>query len=317
MIKIVLLASLLLFPVALARAQHEHHAMQNVSAAQLAVSTDSDKHEMVAKLGPLNLPANTDHMAMAQPAPQFLVVPFDGWITAYHPSLVDDAGNKLPGRMLHHVAFWNTNRSDFLCPNKEEHIFGAGGEMNDWPALPGIGYRVHKGDRIRVTTMVHNPTDQSYASAWLVVRMEYQPESAGLKSVYPAWFDVKKCGDSSFPIPAGGASLNAEIPVNFSGRLLGVGGHMHDYGEQLALSDETRKEPIATLNATLDDRGRIRSMPIAVFLDRGGFLLNKGDAISVKARYGKPRTPNAEGMAIVVGYFLPDHDAEMKSLERR
>src|SRR5512147_1104280 len=237
---------LIAFPVSWA--QHEHHMMPNRSPAKLSVSMDNEKHDMTAKLGPLNLPANTDHAAMPQPAPQFLVVPFDGWITAYHPSLVDDAGNKLPGRMLHHVAFWNTNRADFLCPNKEEHIFGAGGEMNDWPALPGFGYRVHKGDRIRVTTMFHNPTEQSYASAWLVVRMEYQPDNAGLKSVYPAWFDVMKCGESSFPVQAGGMTMNAEIPLNFSGRLLGVGGHMHDYGEQLVLADETRKEPIATLN---------------------------------------------------------------------
>jgi hypothetical protein len=110
--------------------------------------------------------------------------------------------------------------------------------------------------------------------------------------------------------------LNADIPVNFSGRLLGVGGHMHDYGEQLALSDETTKQPIATLNADHDTKGRILTVGLVIF-PSGGFPLNKGGAISVKARYGKPRTPKAEGMAIVVGYFLPDHDAEMKSLERR
>jgi hypothetical protein len=298
-------------------AQHEHHTMLKLSKATLTVSVDNDKHELTAKLGPLNLPANTDHTNTAQPAQQFLVVPFDGWLTAYHPSLVDDAGNKLPGRMLHHVAFWNTARSDFLCPNKEEHIFGAGGEMNDWPALPGFGYRVHKGDRIRVTTMFHNPTGQGYANAWLVVRMEYQPEGAPLKGVYPAWFDVKRCGDSSFLLQPGGTKLSADIAVNVSGRLLGVGGHMHDYGEQLVLSDRTRKQAIATLDATLDDEGRIRAIPVAVFLDRGGFPLNKGDRVSVEARYGKPRAANADGMAIVVGYFLPDNDQDMKTLERR
>ncbi|MGZ4812368.1 MAG: hypothetical protein ACXVZI_06330 [Terriglobales bacterium] len=310
----------LLFVAALttsAVAQHEHHAMPRVSHAMLSLSSDTDKREITAKLGPLYLPAHTDHTATHQPLPQFLTIPFDGWITAYHPSLVDDAGNKLPGRMLHHVAFWNTRRSDFLCPNKEEHIFGAGGEMNDWPALPGFGYRVHKGDRIRVTTMFHNPTGQDYPSAWLVVRMEYQPETASLKSVYPAWFDVKQCGDSSFPIVTGGMTLNAEIPVNFSGRLLGVGGHMHDYGEQLVLSDETQKQSIAKLDSTLDGEGHIQSMPVVVFLERGGFPLKKGDEVPVQAKYGNPRQANAEGMAIVVGYFLPANDAEMESLARK
>ena len=147
--------------------------------------------------------------------------------------------------------------------------------------------------------------------------MEYQPESARLKSVYPAWFDVKKCGDSMFRVPAAGIAMKAEMPVNFSGRLLGVGGHMHDYGEQLVLSDETQKQPIASLNATMDEQGHIRPMPVALFMDRGGFPLQKGDAVLVETRYGKPRATNAEGMAIVVGYFLPDNDAEMKGLERK
>ncbi len=299
-------------------AQHEHHmAIGKVSPAKLSVSTDEARHDLVAKLGPLNLPAQTDHMSLAQPAPQVFEVPFDGWITAYHPALVDGTGKALPGRMLHHVAFWNTARGDFLCPAKLEHIFGAGGEMNDWPALPGFGYHVHKGDRIRVTSMFHNPTNESFPNAWLVVRMEYQPECAGLKSVYPAWFDVKKCGDSDFPLQAGGTELQADIPVNFSGRLLGVGGHMHDYAEQLVLSDATQKQPIATLKATLDEQGHIRSMPVAVFVDRGGFPLKKGDMILVQGRYGKPRRANADGMAIVVGYFLPDTDADMQALARR
>ena len=294
-------------------AQHEHHIVASPATLQVT----SDQHELVARLGPLNLPAHTDHMAMPQPAPQLLVVPFDGWITAYHPSLVDDAGNLLPGRMLHHVAFWNTARSDFLCPNKEEHIFGAGGEMNDWPALPGFGYRVHKGDRIRVTSMFHNPTDEAYPRAWLVVRMEYQPESAAMKSVYPAWFDAKKCGDSDFPLLPEGTALHAEIPLHFSGRLLGVGGHMHDYGEQLVLTDMTHKSPIAVLKAALDDQGHIRSMPIEVFLDRGGYPLKKGEIVEVDARYGTPRVAKADGMAIVVGYFLPDNDADMQQLKRQ
>ncbi len=308
---------LLLLAAVNVAAQHKHQMGSATSNASVLLTQDATKQEITAKLGPLNLPARTDHHAIPQPAPQTLTIPFDGWITAYHPSLVDDSGQPLPGRMLHHVAFWNTRRSDFLCPNKEEHIFGAGGEMNDWPALPGFGYHVHKGDKIRVTTMFHNPTDQSYPSAWLVVRMEYQPESANLKSVYPAWFDVKKCGDSSFPVQSGGMTLNASIPLNFSGRLLGVGGHMHDYGEQLVLSDKTRSEEIANLRSTLDDQGRIRHMPIAVFTDRGGFPLNKGDEVFVQAKYASPREPNAEGMAIVVGYFLPENDGDMQSLVRK
>ena len=298
-------------------AQHQDHASDNVSQAKLSFLTDIGKQVIMVKIGPVNLPANTGHTAIPQPAPQILGMPIDGWITAYHPSLVDDSGRPLPGRLLHHVAFWNTQRADFLCPNKDEHIFGAGGEMNDWPALPGFGYRVRPGERIRITTMFHNPTNTSYPDVWLIVRMEYRPESgAPLKSVYPAWFDVKKCGDSSFPLDKAGTTLQADIAVNFSGRLLGVGGHLHDYGEQLELANATQQQPIATLKAVLDDQGRLLSIPVTLFLERGGIPLKKGDIVNVQARYQKPRVSNADGMAIVVGYFLPDNDRDMQSLAR-
>ena len=301
---------------AFAFAQHEHMHMEG-SAARLSVQNDTAAHALTVTLGPLNLPANTTHDHVAQPAPQVLEVPFDGWITAYHPSLVTADGQQLPGRLLHHVAFWNTSRADFLCPNKDEHIFGAGGEMNDWPALPGFGYRVHKGDRIRITSMFHNPTAADSPATMLRVKMEYAPLEANLKSVYPAWFDVKQCGESDFPLEAGGTHLTGSVKVGFSGRLLGVGGHMHDYGERLALNDTAAGQPVASLHSALDEQGHIRSMPIVTFLDRGGYALTKGANLQVVADYGKPLVPHADGMAIVVGYFLPDNDAAMAALARK
>lgn len=302
---------------AFAFAQHDHMHMS--SSGALKVDDDPAAHVLTVELGPLNLPAHTAHDKAEQVPPRTLEIPFDGWITAYHPALVTPGGAPIPGRLLHHVAFWNTNRADFLCPNKDEHIFGAGGEMNDWPALPGFGYRVHKGDRIRITTMFHNPTDTDYPQTTLRVKIEYAAVEANLKSVYPAWFDAKQCGESDFALQASGTKVTGDLAVNYSGRLLGVGGHMHDYGESLRLLLPKIDAPaasIADLQAKLDDQGHIQSMPIVMFLDRGGYPLARGQKVRVTGQYGKPRTPNADGMAIVVGYFLPDNDAAMAPLAR-
>src|SRR5436190_1259417 len=92
--------------------------------------------------------------------------------------LIDSAGNSVPGVVLHHVAFWNENRSDFLCPNKEEHIFGAGGELTDWAQIPGFGYPVEKGDQIRIETMIHNPTATSYEKVYLEVSIPYLDDAS-------------------------------------------------------------------------------------------------------------------------------------------
>jgi TonB family protein len=217
------------------------------------------------------------------------------------------------------VAFWNTGRSDFLCPNKQEHIFGAGGEMNDWPALPGIGYAVAKGDKVRINTMFHNPTDITFQETYLVVEIEYQPRGEGreLKSVYPAWFDVKECGSSSYDLPAGTSSKTGRFRLGYSGILLGVGGHLHDYGQAVRLQDVGRNRNVADLKAETDPEGRIRSMPIANFAATGGYRMNVGDTFDVTASYQNPGSAQPAGaMGIAVGYFLPDDDAAMAGLRR-
>lgn len=309
----------MLFAVSAAQAQHEHHAMHMASTAKLRVD-DNGAGLLTVRLGPLNLPAHSDHMQVAQPPDQVLEIPLDGWLTAYHPRLTGAQGQTLPARMLHHVAFWNTERSDFLCPNKEEHIFGAGGEMNDWPAQPGIGYRVHKGERIRVSTMFHNPTATSYPDAYLEIKVEYRRAGEGqpLLSVYPTWFDVMECGNSGYDLAAGPNHRTGTFRLNFSGKLLGVGGHLHDYGRGLQLKNVSRGETVASLTPKTDTQGQILNMPVVLFTDRGGYPLQKGEEIQVSADYDNPTgKPLPEGaMGIVVGYFIPADEQAMAALRR-
>ena len=212
-----------------------HHTV--AKGVTLDARTDSNVHTITLRIGPMNLPANTSHMKMPQPADLVWSIPVSGWLLAYHPKLVDAAGNSVPGTVLHHVAFWNENRSDFLCPNKEEHIFGAGGELTDWVLIPGFGYRVEKGDQIRIETMIHNPTSTAYDKAYLEVTIPYLDDAspAPVKNVYPTWIDVNTCANSSYDLPPGSSKKVASVPVKYSGVLLGVGGHMHDYGQQLTL----------------------------------------------------------------------------------
>ncbi|HVO80508.1 MAG TPA: hypothetical protein VMT28_07245 [Terriglobales bacterium] len=321
--KKLLIPCLLVFWAATAAfAQHEHHmAMPHDAAAELDIHDDPAAQVLTIRLGPVRLPAHSDHMAVAQPADFFFPIPFDGWLVAYHPRLTDESGQALSAPLLHHVALWNTQRSDFVCPNSEEHIFGAGAEMNDWPAVPGMGYRVHPHDRMRVSSMFYNPTATDHLQTYLEVKMEYRlAANTQLKSVYPAWFDVKQCAeDDRYDLKRGPNITSGSLTLDYSGTLLGVGGHMHNYGTQLVFDNVTRGQNIATLDAQLDDQGRLISIPVVYFLDRGGYHLEKGETVKVTARYqndsGRELPMGAMGM--VVGYFVPDKDAEMgKNLVR-
>lgn len=293
-----------------------HHAI----AKGVKLEQKIDGHTIVLRIGPMNLPARTSHMDMPQPPDLIWQIPIDGWLLAYLPKLVDSGGNAVPGRLLHHTAFWNENRSDFLCPNKEEHIFGAGGELTEWAEVPGYGYRVERDDKIRMETMVYNPTDISYDKVYLEVTIPYQEAAGGakVKNFYPAWMDVKSCGDSAYDLPPGNSDKVGTVTIKYGGLLLGVGGHMHDYAKRIVLEDVTRKETVAALDAKVDDHGQLISMPTVLFLDRGGYKFLAGDVLKISASYdntsGKLLREGA--MGIVVGYFVPADDRAMAALRR-
>lgn len=306
------------------------HGMSHVVAKGVKLDEKLDEAARVITLreGPMNLPAHTGHMRAAQPPDVIWSVPIDGWLLGYTPKLTDSSGGAVPGRLLHHTAFWNVNRPDFLCHNKEEHIFGAGSEMNVWPPLPGYGYRVHKGDLIRIETMVYNPTAAGYSAVWLEVAIQYAPapaadspaDPAPVKTVYPAWIDVQECRDSGYDLPAGKSTRTGILALQYNGALLGVGGHLHDYGHELLLRDAATQKEIARLEAKTDSSGNLISTPIKTFFETGGYALKRGDRLEVSATYdnlsGKLIPQGA--MGIVVGYFLPspDSDAALAALQR-
>jgi hypothetical protein len=319
-----------------AMAQHDHSAMGHDSGmsesmphkltdrAKLQVTNLADPAKnggvLVVRVGPVELPANASHMDVAQMPDFFLDFPFSGWITGYSPRLVDAQGNQLPSRMLHHVAVWNSQRTDFLCANKEEHIFGAGGEMNQWPVLPGIGYWTRLHDRIRINTMFHNPTPDTYPAAYLEFRVFYRlkvKDVPDLKNVYPAWFDVGECGHSGYDLPAGESSKSGEFTLQHSGKLIGLGGHLHDHG--LAVTVDAGGQRVANLPAKLDDAGNMIGMPIVNFMDKGGLPLAKDEVVKVTANYNNPtgKTLTEGAMGIAVGYFLPNDDKEMAAHRRK
>jgi len=299
-----------------------HHAV--AKGVTLDSKVDANAHSVTLRVGPMSLPANTDHMKMPQPPDLIWAVPFEGWLLAYHPRLVDSNGGAVPGTVLHHTAFWNENRADFLCPNKEEHIFGAGSEMTDWAEVPGYGYQVEKGDKIRIETMVYNPTATSYDKVYLEVQIPFvdaRGPSVGkmIQNFYPAWMDVKSCGDSSYDLPAGKSTKSGTVTVKYDGVLLGVGGHLHDYGRQVVLQNASRKETVATLNATVTAEGRLESVPVKLFLQEGGYKFAANDVLNISAAYDNPtgKLLRDGAMGIAVGYFVPADDKAMAALRHK
>ena len=130
--------------------------------------------------------------------------------------------------------------------------------------------------------------------------------------------DVKSCGNSGYDLKPGKNVTTGTVQVKYDGILLGVGGHMHDYAKQIVLEDATRKETVATLDPTVDDKGELLSMPVVTFFDKGGYKFASGDMLRITATYDNRTGKLLRGgaMGIVVGYFVPANDTLVTSLRR-
>ena len=108
------------------------------------------------------------------------------------------------------------------------------------------------------------------------------------------------------------------VTLKYSGVLLGVGGHMHDYAKRIVLEDVSRKETVAELDAKVDSHGQLLGMPTVTFFDKGGYKLAAGDVLKTSATYDNPtgKVLRNGAMGIVVGYFVPQDDTQMVSLRR-
>jgi hypothetical protein len=84
---------------------------------------------------------------------------------------------------------------------------------------------------------------------------------------------VQECGSSDYDLEPGKNVTIGQITVPFSGVLLDVGGHLHDFGKGLSLESATRGVEIARLTPEADARGWLLSMPIVTFFMEGGYRL--------------------------------------------
>src|SRR5690606_29609998 len=124
-----------------------------------------------------------------------------------------------------------------------------------------------------VIAEMHNPTDQSYDGARVVVRMPHVPANAWPRpiEVQPFYMDVTPpAAPHSFDLPPGRTEVGWEAEAPLSGRILGMGGHLHDHAVELRLEDVTRGRVVWRTEPILDESGRLAGMPQDMFLLRLG-----------------------------------------------
>jgi len=284
----------------------------------VTVKVDSSRHEVTIVAGPWklpNMPPMDDRMMMdmgAHDAPvQRFIWPVDGWYRGFKHELVDAQGNVLDRRILHHMIVINFDRRQLLYP-AVERLGGAGSETDDASVPKTIGVPLSKGTNLGFYIMWHNETGKNLDAVYLRYSMLWTPTNQNPRPVssMPIYMDVNLTvgGSNMFDAPPGKSTKAYEFTLPVSGRLLGVGGHMHDYGSMVQLEDATTGKELARVVAKRDSAGRILKVSRKLFAVSGeGLKLEEGHRYRVVATYDNPTQKTASGvMAHMAGLFVPD-----------
>ena len=157
-----------------------------------------------------------------------------------NPSTVANYSN---GPMLHHFVLWNDAKLDATCDGTVIGAFGdrfmASGNERTAMSLPSpYGYYVSPTANFNLNVHIHNPQPDP-KTVYVEVQFTWQPASAGLKDVRAVWLDEDNCADSQYGICANQAGCYSDqhwdwTITGFEGRVVTMGGHVHDEGISVA-----------------------------------------------------------------------------------
>jgi hypothetical protein len=223
--------------------------------------------------------------------------------------------------LLHHVNFIDPDARGLFSPIARRVI--AAGRETAKQSLPGIlGYPVEKGDRMLISAMFANPTGTDYPEAYLHVRLKYSREGDGWfepRDVFPFYLDVMgPVGPKGFAVPPGHTVRSWEGSPAVDGRILGIGGHLHDYATKLRLMDVTSGRTIWETGPEENADGRVTGVPSKTFLLRLGKKIYADHVYRIEVEYDNPMDHAAPdgGMGAIGGVVWVGKDTRWPEFDR-
>ncbi|HEY2668022.1 MAG TPA: hypothetical protein VGK51_14405 [Actinomycetota bacterium] len=218
------------------------------------------------------------------------------------------------GMMLHHLVLIQPGLPDTTCPASTllgalgQRFFASGNERTPGVLPPGFGYHLGSGPLLAVFDIMN--MSSSPQLVWLVATVSWLPDTTpGIKPVTPVWLDENNCSNSTYAIPAGPTSRAWTWTSTVTGRVVTVGGHVHDGGIETMLTDQTSGQRICTSHAGYGTKpaymGSIESMTTCSH-DRLG-TVRAGDVLALDTSYNSP-IPKTDVMGIMIAYVYQTND---------
>ena len=283
------------------------------SAFRRATITATTKRgELALELPPVDLPAGS----MREEPASLGAFPLNGSIYAFHAELVDGSGRQLPIGLLHHMNVMDPSEREVFLPISRR-ILASGTETGEvrFPWLL-FGARMRVGQRILANAMLHNPTAAEYRGVRVRLVVNYVPDNRPWPffAILPWQLDVAfPVGDKSFDLPPGRSERSYEGSPAVEGKLIVIGGHMHEYGRTIELWDVTTGRLLWHGEPAPAPPGKPKPVPLSrLYTFTGlGMRITPTHRYRVRVIYENPtgQTIAAGGMGVIGGLFMPDRDA--------
>ncbi len=213
----------------------------------MRVTVDSARKEVVVTAGPFtiaHMPPNMDHGMMHEMAGTTTPLlrfewPMEAWFRGFDIEVTDANGTALGSTLVHHLNIMNFNRRQLLYPAVERMV-AAGSETGSVSLPKTIGMPMEPGYQLAMYAAWNNLGDADIEGAWLTVRLAWSPKNLAPRprTILPIYMDVNyNRVTDSYDLPAGRSSKSYEFTMPLTGRVLAIGGHVHDYAEFVSLEE--------------------------------------------------------------------------------
>ena len=282
------------------------------SLERTTITKNPERDELILELPAVDLLAGT----IVDQAASVGEFPVNGSIYALHAEVVDDHGQRLPNNLLHHMNVMNPAERELFLPISRR-ILASGRETGEirFPWLL-FGAPMRAGERILANAMVHNPTTVNYHGVRVRLVLSYVPDHRPWPffSVIPWQLDVAfPLGDKSFDLPPGRSERSYEGSPAVAGKLIVIGGHMHEYGKTIEFWDVTTGKRLWHGEPAPAPPGEPSPVPLGRLygLTGIGLRITPTHRYRVRVIYDNPtdHTIPSGGMGVVGGLFMPDRNA--------
>jgi hypothetical protein len=289
---------------------------------QVSITVDSAHGEVTITAGPYDLPNMPPDMAeMHMGSPQVLRFdwPVDGGLRGFNLAMQTADGKELPKSMIHHLIAVNFDRRQIVY-QMVERLFGWGKETDPVMLPAGVGVPLAKGQHLGVYAMWHNDSGRDIHGAYLKMTLAYIPKAKLQNPVYPMYVDVNNHigGVTTFDVPPGKSTRSYEFEFPLSGRLIGIGGHLHDYGVAVRFEDAASGKVLVRLKSDRDSKGEIAKVGRFIWgFHEEAMPIEAHHKYRVVAEYDNPtgKTIEKGGMGHINGVFSPDDIADWPVLD--